>query len=418
MFFDRDRVAKEMLYVEFAAILDQVVGLAEFAGREMRAAYLRINDQLAITGCVFFMIDFDAQGYVDRQWNLPLPHLLDTAGRGPDLGAGRIRLACRSQCSVSWHQNQLWDPLLDGELNSFRLLLRAVRANRLGIPTQLDDTDQPAALPPAGSGREQQQLRIATLKSEYREQLDQLHHRYRAQLAKAEEALKASRQSLRDEHSRNQALQDRLNRQTRQFQELRERWQQELSLARDGSQLRAAALRDEFELELNARVEQATTGLREQLDRREVELLYRDEQLAGLREQLNRLRREREVMMQHSGDRVLRRLAEAGVTFVAWQPGADHMTIPLDDVAHYLEAPVDYIASHCYVTTELYRQWLSHYERPVCSAALGDEGGICAEPVARVERPNQFMPGESDHCMRHRMTLVDAGSEERLHHGS
>lgn len=417
VFFDRNRVVKEMLYMEFAAVLDQVVGIPEFADREIQACYLRINSRLAITGCVFFLIDFDPKGYVNRQWNVPLAHLLENAGRGPDLGAGRIRLSCRSQCSISWHQAQLWDPLLDGEDNSFRLLVRAVRRNRLGIPVEDDfeSADAPT-LEPHSSARDDQRLRLATLKSEYQEQVEQLHRRYRAQMARAEESIGTARQLLKDERGKSQQLQSRLAQQTQQFQELRQRWQHDLAAARNGDQQRENALQEEFEVELKARVEQATAELKEQLDTREVELFYREEQLGSLREEVTRLRQEREAMMQHSGDRVLRRLAENGVTFVAYQPGVEHMPIPLADIPRYLESPLDYTAEHCFVTPDQYQEWLVHYELPVCTAALGD-GGVCGEPVAKVERPNQFMPGESDRCAQHQ-PLAGNESEQRINHGS
>ena len=133
LFFDADKLVKEMLYVEFEALLDQVVGQPDFAGQEARACFVHINARLQIVGAVFFLVDFDQRGYVNRSWNVPLQHLLDTAGRGPDLGAGRIRLSCRSQCSIPWHARQLWDPLLEGEEGAFGQMQAAIARNRLGL---------------------------------------------------------------------------------------------------------------------------------------------------------------------------------------------------------------------------------------------------------------------------------------------
>ncbi len=126
VFFDANAVVKEMLQVEFEAVLDQVVGLSEFAGREINACFLRINQRLQIVGAVFFLVDFDARGYVNRSWNVPIEHLIENAGRGPDLGGGRIRLACRSQCSVPWHARQLWDPVLEGDGSSLQQMVQAI----------------------------------------------------------------------------------------------------------------------------------------------------------------------------------------------------------------------------------------------------------------------------------------------------
>ena len=104
MFFGDKGIRKAMFFAEFEALLDGVVNMPEFADQQLSAAYLLINPRLLIRSAVFFYLDFDEQGKADTGWNMPLRHLAERAGRGPDLGAGPIRLACRSQCPVSWHQ--------------------------------------------------------------------------------------------------------------------------------------------------------------------------------------------------------------------------------------------------------------------------------------------------------------------------
>ena len=99
IFFADNHVIKEMLYPEFEAVLDRVVGISEFAGQKVGAVYLRINGQLQANAAVFFNLGFDAKGNADDRWNIPLQHLADKGGRGPDLGAGAIKLSCRSQCA-------------------------------------------------------------------------------------------------------------------------------------------------------------------------------------------------------------------------------------------------------------------------------------------------------------------------------
>ena len=132
-FSDDNEPPREMLYSEFEAILDAVVGLSEFAEQTKRAAFIRIDGRLCITAAVFFTLPFDSDGVPDHSWNIPLQQLADSAGSGPDLGAGPIRLTCRSQCSVAWHQKQLWDPQLDGDAQEFNQLIRIANDNRLGI---------------------------------------------------------------------------------------------------------------------------------------------------------------------------------------------------------------------------------------------------------------------------------------------
>jgi hypothetical protein len=452
IFFDGDVLVKEMLQVEFEAVLDQVVGLPEFAGREIGACFLRINQRLQIIGAVFFLVDFDARGYVNRSWNVPIEHLLENAGRGPDLGAGRIRLSCRSQCSVPWHSRQLWDPLLEGENNSFRQMMQALQRNRLGLAADVPDVTDAVERPPilhADSGlerasakasaakpkapakeksgdaerllverisqrmqqeyqtklaalSEEHQLALSAARSALQQQIDQLHQHYQIQVNQYKEALESAKTVVREEKRRNQVFKDRLAAQADEFQRSREQLQQEVAHERQSAEEHSfQRLQQQFEVELNARVEQASAELKEMLDMREVELFYREEQLGTLREEIARLRQERERLIGQGGDRLLQHLVENGVAFVAYQPGVEAMAIPVMDIPRYLESPLNYVAEKCSVTPQQYQEWLSHHELPVCTAVLPD-GSMCGELVGKVERPNRFLPGHSDRCADHR----------------
>jgi hypothetical protein len=445
LFFDADNLVKEMLYVEFEALLDQVVGMPDFAGQETRACFVQINSRLQIVGAVFFLVDFDQRGYVNRSWNVPLLHLLDAAGRGPDLGAGRIRLSCRSQCSISWHAAQLWDPLLEGERGAFRQMQVAVERNRLGLPIEVEPpllnreppmlseqevrsgvkADRKRAVPavPAVSVdqitqqldranaekisalEEAQRLQLATYKSALQEQVDQLRQRHQIQMNQAREAVEVGRKLLREEKQKLHLLKAQVDERAAELQQMREQAQRELAAERGSEKARVSLLtkqfQQQFEVELKARVDQARVELKEMLDMREVELFYREEQLGILREEVARLRQEREDLVNHSGDRLLNRLVESGVAFVAYHPGVEAMTIPARDIPRYIESPVTYVADKCFVSTAQYQQWLSHYDLPVCGAVQGD-GAVCGEPLAKIERPSDFLCGESDRCAQHR----------------
>ncbi len=450
VFFDADTLVKEMLQVEFEAVLDQVVGLAEFAGREIKACFLRINQRLQIVGTVFFLVDFDARGYVNRSWNVPLEHLLENAGRGPDLGGGRVRLACRSQCSVPWHSRQLWDPVLEGDANSFQQMVLAVQRNRLGLAVDVVDVTEVVAQPPlleavsddlsaqnaaprkrksraAGDAdrdvgeriqqlvqqeylnklsalKEEQQLQIATLKSTAQQQIDRLHQHYQIQLNQMKETVEATQRMLGEEKRRSLKLKDKLATQTAEFKNAREQLLAEFAQQQEVEQKRGIEqLQQQFEVELKARVDQAGAELREMLDMREVELFYREEQLGTLREEVARLRSERERLISQGADRLLQNLVDSGVAFVAYQPGVDAMTIPVADIPRYLESPVAYVAEKCLVTVEQYEQWLAHHELPVCTA-LDSSGNLCGELVKKIDRPNEFLAGSSDCCAAHRDT--------------
>ena len=86
LFFNERGVCKQMLFPEFEALLDNVVNMPEFADEQMRLVYVLINPRLMVRAAVFFYLDFDERGSADSGWNLPLRHLADNAGRGPDLG--------------------------------------------------------------------------------------------------------------------------------------------------------------------------------------------------------------------------------------------------------------------------------------------------------------------------------------------
>ena len=146
-FFGKKSIVKEMRYSEFEAVLDGVVGITELANREVNAAYIKITSSLKIHSVVTFQIEFNANGFADEDWNIPLRHLAENAGPGPDLGAGPIRLACRSQCSVSWYQRELWEPN-QKEINHLQLLSEAVQRNKLGLIVEEDEMSSTASLPP------------------------------------------------------------------------------------------------------------------------------------------------------------------------------------------------------------------------------------------------------------------------------
>lgn len=409
VFFEGDVLTKEMLHVEFEAVLDHVVGLVDFAGREVRACFLRIDGARRILGAVFFLVEFDDSGFVSRSWNIPLQHLLDKAGSGPDLGAGPIRLACRSQCPVAWHQRQLWDPQLERGDNTFDQLVDAVRRNRLGLPSAETSatalaSSSPAALDDGALMARFEQiearhvLKLATLRSEQQREVEQLHRHYRAQLGQLGSSLEAAKQLLRDEKQRNRLLQGRLGEQMDAVRAVRRHGEAELARQADQTGT-VEQLREQFALELKVSIERATAELHEMLDMREVELFYRDEQLTALRAETARLRKERDRLIQRGGQQLLGLLAENAVAFVAYPAAGDPITVPADAMAGYLDDPIGWLAERYGLEREHYAAWRRHCELPVCQLAGAEP---CGEPVDRIATPDRFISGISDRCERHR----------------
>ncbi|HLD68511.1 MAG TPA: chromosome partitioning protein ParA [Pseudomonas sp.] len=433
MFFNERGICKEMLFPEFEALLDGVVNMPEFADQQMRVAYLMINPRLLVRAAVFFYLDFDEKGSPDSGWNLPLRHLAERAGRGPDLGAGPIRLACRSQCPVSWHQMHLWDPNLAPGHNDLALLRDAAKRNVLGLLVE-DDSSQTLAPERLNMASEeswhapdparevaeqqaekldqeqrlkaaqlikQQRLRITSLGQQYEEALAKLKLASDEQGRALQEQMRGLQQALRQQEELNASLKAQLSAQAEDFQKNREAMTRQLRALEQHGRSETDGLRSQFESEIQAKVAAAVVEYKEQVAIRDMELAYRNEQDAQVQQEVGRLRREHEASARQSGDQVLERLAKLGMVFVVYHPGAGHLTIPLQDIARYQDNPMVYAAAKCFVSEAQYRQWLEHYQQPSCEASL-PSGERCAIPIDRIENPSRFVVGESNCCARHK----------------
>ena len=301
MFFsERGGICKEMLFAEFEALLDGVVNMPEFADKQMRMAYLLINPRLLVRSVVFFYLDFDEKGAADSGWNIPLRHLADNAGRGPDLGAGPIRLACRSQCPVSWHQMHLWDPSLGAEHNDLALLRDGVKRNQMGL--LVDEAPQLLAAgrlqlaaedhwhpndPQQQMAEEQAQAQAAKLEQEQRHKAAQLINQQRLQLSSLAQQheqelgqfrlasdeqlqalqtqLSALQQALRQQAALNGSLKEQLNSQADDFTSSRELMTGQLRALEQHAQAEVEILRRQFAAELQSKITVALAEYKDQL---------------------------------------------------------------------------------------------------------------------------------------------------------
>lgn len=430
--FNGDQLAREMLYSEFGAILDGFIPMPEYAGKAAKAVYVHINSHLCITAAVFFVVEFDGRGMIERRWNVPLQQLADAASRGPDLGAGAIRLACFSQCPIEWQRNNLWDPQMQPGRNSFVLMRKAVKANRLGLIFKTAAADKATALEAERRSHEQkrdqklqeklrlhyaqelrnrvaqvikeQRLRITTLVNLQKEKTQRLQQEHQQRLQAYQQTLNEHQQQIQELENRNQTLKESLGVQLQKIEGVREYFTHKLKAAQlgEGSQLRA--LQENYSVELEARVKAATTELQEKLDMREVELFYRHQQENSLRDEVAYLRQENANLLSHSGDHLLSRLSKVGINFVAFHPGAGNMTIGLDEVSRYLDNPGAFAAAKCGVSEAHYEAWLQHNRAPVCTAA-DQHGKPCNHLLKQIESPTEFHPGESDRCDAHQSLL-------------
>lgn len=449
IFVEGTRVSREMLYSEFEAVLDGVVPITALAGTTAQAVYLRVNQRLLITAAVFFRIAFGSDGHADRRWNVPLQQFADSSARGPDLGAGPIRLACHSQCSVAWQQRNLWDPEMAPGRNTFLLLRKTIKANRLGL-THREEAGEPLGLQVddavvrrlrADQEREiesrltqqlrsqieqefrdhmaqllrEQRLRILTLNSRRKQEAQQLQLAHQQRLQEYRYQLEKRQHEVRLLEQRNTELKETIEGQASKLEGLREYFEHKLRNAQLDEDSQLKAMRENYEAELEARVQAAVLELKEKLQLRDIELMYRSEQEASLEREIRRLRQENQSLLQHSGEQLLEKLEKTGISFVAYHAGAGHLTIPLADMGRYVGDPLAYAADKCGVSRSHYQAWLGHYEAPMCGEG-GSAGEPCGASVERISTPSHFHPGEHDRCPRHRKyaSVSETSGEQML----
>ncbi|TVZ39459.1 hypothetical protein P886_3863 [Alteromonadaceae bacterium 2753L.S.0a.02] len=429
IFFGKDGlISKEMLYSEFEALLDGYVPAQEWAGQQAKATFVEIDSKFRVRTAIFFLVGFTKKGEIEPSWNIPLNQLSNNAMRGPDMGAGPIRLVCASQCPIQYFQESLWDPTLNAKSNQLNAIKKAIQRNKLAVQFRDNPDEELAPAHYSGPSSEQlekqiskelrneyakefrdhmaqmlkdQRLRTATILNDSQKSIASLKIEHSARIEEYRGLLDDKNRALQEEKDRNAQLKDTIEGQAKKIEGLREYFEHKLEKLEGEGESHASVLKENYQAEAEAKVEAATTELREMLQMREVELLYRNEQESQLRDEIARLRKQNQALLTHSGDELLNHMVAKGISFVSYQPGAGHITIPVADIASYMENPVAYAASQCGVAEELYKAWLEHYQAPVCTAQ-DDEGNLCSENIPRIANPADFHCGDQDRCNEHK----------------
>lgn len=442
--FQEGQISRELLFPEFEAILDGFIPVPDYANASAKAAYVQVDHSLRVTGIVFFLLGFDAKGMVDRRWNVPLRQLIETAGTGPDMGAGAIRLACYSQCPIAWHQKNLWDPLMQRGNNSFVATRKAVKANRLGLivrPVVEDEVKPVVPVVAVRSSQEvereqlaleqklhdhytqelrdkmamlikEQRLRIATMLNQHQAKFHAMQHEHQQRLLAYQQKHQQLERQNKELAERNRHIKDSLDVQATKIEGMREYFAHKLNAARQDESSQVQVLQENFSLELDAKIRAATAELREMLDMREVELFYRHQNESALKDEIVNLKRENQQLLKNSGDQLLGRLTKAGVNLVVFLPGLGEVAIALDDIGRYLEDQQAYAADKAGVSEAIYSAWLEHHHSPCCNA-VDSRGHVCGKSISALETPLEFHPGESDRCAQHQVVAYSLVAERR-----
>jgi hypothetical protein len=425
LFFGERGIVKSMLYSDFEAILDGMVGVPEFAGDEMKAAYCAVDDGLNVVAVVLFLVEFDDDGMADKSWNIPLRHLAEHAAQGPDLGAGSIQLACRSQCPVAWHQDQLWDPVMKPGANDFVFIRDTIyeRGRKMGllideqaiaaprkksesdaVPTLAPD-DVPTVAPEQDSRDDEERTRLAKMIKELRLRIQTMENKQKDEVAQLRYAHQQKEEILSTQlekvlmqfktlKSQNGALREKAESLKAQVASLNNSLEQQARQDEDhGSEIEI--LTEQYRVALEQRLEEERARLTEEMHGQEMEVLKRDERISELEAELSDAKSDQIKMANTGAEKLLEKLQSLGLNFIAFHPGAGHISINAHEISDYMQNPIAFAARKCLVTEEQYRAWLAHYENPVCNVEVG-EGQICGKRVIRVDVPNQFKPGISD----------------------
>ena len=454
VFFKDGNVVKEMFFAEFEAVLDDVVGIPDFAGDEVQAAFALIEDSLKILGAVFFSIGFDTRGRVSGNWNIPLRDLLDHASFGPDLGAGPIKVACRSACPVAWYRRQLWDPDMSAS-GTFARMSAAAERNKLGIISDRGSRSSPqsgvsdffkpvagvdlnsaspapapapvarqaavklmpavAATPNAPvfnrryrakllAWRSAEQLGLLTQQEAFQSKFEEQGEELTAQLRERESVIKAQKQHLADVNKKLRELEAQLGSQKRLLSQKSDEIEALMERGGRDHKRQIVVLRAEHAENLERQLKEQAIRLAEPLHERERELYLRAKEIVDLRQELSGLREQNRELMLISDNQILQTMSEKGVVFVAYHPGVEHLVISKDDMPGYLNDPLAYVAANCEVPVAQYHEWLAHYRLPICRQT-DVNGQYCGEPIPKVMRPRLFRSGESDRCHEHSDSL-------------
>jgi len=250
-------------------------------------------------------------------------------------------------------------------------------------------------------------LKVTALQEQTQETLDRLSADHRQDIKALEAQIQDMQASLRSEHKKHSELEALNQQQEQKLKGLREYFEHKLMNLKTGDEVAITALRDHLESEFGASIETLKRSYDEKLQVRDIEVMYRDTQLAGLREEVDKLHTEKQALLASSGNNLLEQVHQSGISFVSFQPGAGHMTIPVDDVAIFMDDSDYYTAAKCRVPVELFRLWRDHYQNPVCSCQTEGDAQ-CGRMLSRVDRPADFVVGASDRCKQHLQSVTQA----------
>jgi len=237
-------------------------------------------------------------------------------------------------------------------------------------------------------------LRIQTMDGKHKEEVAQLRYAHQQKDEILSTQLEKVLMQFKTLKSQNAALKEQSDSLKAQVNSLNGSLEEQAMRKTDhGSEIEI--LTEQYKIALEQRLEEERARLTEEMHAREMEILNRDERITELQAELSDAKRDQIRMANSGAEKLLEKLQTLGLNFIAFHPGAGHISINAHEISDYMQNPVAFAARKCLVTEDHYRSWLLHYENPVCQVEVG-EGRACGKRVIRVDVPNQIKPGASE----------------------
>jgi len=392
-FLDDGHVSKEVLHVEFEAVLDNYVGIPEFKNQLRQAAYVSIDGDLRVQTVVLFTIDFDENGHVPGSWNLPLRYMASLAHQGPDIGDGPIKVLTAEDPVEPEYLQHLWH-CGKGLVEALTSIRRAVKRNKLGIYagsgpasfiTSLQSPQVMHATHFAGQplGGNQNYL-VTNLEAALRDQ----HDRVRADL---EAGHADSLKKMADEKAQLLEQGKALNRQ--------------MSVVENESRKQIEVIVDKYKARLRSQLAEQEAHWQEVVAEKELALHYVQDKELQLRDELQGFQRALPTENAKAIQSFLQQLISQGVELIVSENRLGSHGLKLNQIHQYLENRDAFWASRNAISEAHYKAWRLHYERPVCQAGASTDCE-CGAELRKVDHPSNFVMGESDMCYEHRLKQV------------
>jgi hypothetical protein len=247
----------------------------------------------------------------------------------------------------------------------------------------------------------QHQLQLASEKNKLSDELRELEQLHSDQLRQMQVEITKLQEANENEKQGSETLRRQLLEQQQISEKLRESFHDQLAETKQVEGNQIELLKSNFESELSLRIQAIAKEYEQQLDGKDIEIAYKNEQQSLLREEIAQLHEEHAQLIKEAGEQFISRLRDNKVTFMAYHLGAGNITIDLDSIGVYLENPIAYASNICKVPESDYRAWISHYSNPACCEFSAAKGETCGKKLRRVETPTQFVSGRSDRCPLH-----------------